>query len=129
MDQFNISLDKISYLIERGHEFANKGPGEDIGGDETHLDDPDLDNLNAAYSDPIVEELESFFEDLNEDEELDLIALMWIGRGTYDAEDWEEAREVAAKEATQSTAGYILGTPLFAEHLESALEAFDLAVD
>lgn len=126
MDQFNISLDKIRYLIERGHELEAKTPSDEIGGDDTHLEDPDLDELDANYTDPIKEELASFFEDLNEDEELDLVALMWIGRGTFEVDDWEEARETAAKEATQTTADYLLGTPLLAEHLENGLEAFGL---
>lgn len=127
MDNFTISLDKICFLIERAHEFEDKGTPTEIGGDETHLEDPDLDDLDGSYSDPIQDELASFFENLNQDEELDLVALMWIGRGTYEVDDWVEAREVAEKEATQSTAEYLLGTPLLAEHLENGLEAFGLS--
>ncbi len=127
MDNFTISLDKVCFLIERLQEFEDKNPPADIGGDEAHLEDPDLDGIDTSYDDPLMDELSSFFDNLNEDESLDLVALMWIGRGTYDADDWEEAREVAAKEATHSVAEYLLGTPLLSEHLESGLEAFNLS--
>lgn len=128
MDQFAISLDKICFVIERAHEFEDKPPSGNISGDEVHLEDPDIDDLETnTYNDPVLDELSSFFENLNQDEELDLVALMWIGRGTYEPEDFREAREVAAKEATHSTRDYLLGTPLLAEHLENGLEAFGLS--
>ena len=127
MDHFTISLDKICFLIERLHEMEDKPSSGEISGDEAHLDDPDLDDVDGSYSNPLEDELSAFLDNLNEDEGLDLVVLMWIGRGTYETDDWDEARETAIKEATQSVSGYLLGTPLLAEHLENGLEAFDLS--
>ena len=127
MDHFTISLDKICFLIERLHEMEDKPSSGEISGDEAHLDDPDLDDVDGSYSNPLEDELSAFLDNLNEDEGLDLVVLMWIGRGTYETDDWDEARETAIKEATQSVRGYLLGTPLLAEHLENGLEAFDLS--
>ena len=74
-------------------------------------------------------ELRAFIERLNEDEAAELVALFWIGRGSFDADDWQEAVETAQAEATVPTADYLFGSPHFADHLEAGAEAmgFDIA--
>lgn len=73
-------------------------------------------------------ELRAFLDRLNEDEAAELIALFWIGRGSFDPEDWAEAVGTARAEATTPTADYLLGSPHFADHLEAGAEAmgFDI---
>jgi hypothetical protein len=73
-------------------------------------------------------ELRAFIDRLNQDEEAELIALFWIGRGSFDAEDWDEALRTAQAEATTPTADYLLGSPHFADHLESGAEAMGLDI-
>jgi hypothetical protein len=68
-------------------------------------------------------EFDAFIENLNEDEQAALVALMWIGRGTFEPEDYAEAVETARDEATTPTADYLKGSLHLAEHLESGLEA------
>jgi len=126
---FEINLDKVCYIIIKSREFEVKVDPVDVDPGSNPIDDMDLDVLEARQEDSVYDELHSFIDNLNDDEALDLIALMWVGRGTYDAEDFAEAREVAAKEATHTAAEYLLGTPLLAEHLQSGLEAFDLSCE
>jgi hypothetical protein len=64
-------------------------------------------------------ELRAFRRPLNEDEQAELVALFWIGRGSFEAEDWDEAVATARAEATTPTADYLLGSPHFADHLEA----------
>lgn len=118
----DISENKVRHLITLTHELDVKVlPSTD---DDTDEDSQiDLAVLEAHRNDPVVQELNAFFEDLNEDEELDLVALMWVGRGTYEADDFAEARDVARSEKTHSTQEYLLGTPLLADHLEDGLTA------
>jgi hypothetical protein len=73
-------------------------------------------------------ELRAFIDQLNEDEAAELVALFWIGRGSFEAEDWDEAVETARAEATTPTADYLLGSPHFSDHLEAGAEAmgFDI---
>ena len=73
-------------------------------------------------------ELRAFLDGLNDDESAELIALFWIGRGSFETEDWAEAVRVARAEATTPTADYLLGSPHFADHLEAGAEAmgFDI---
>ena len=71
-------------------------------------------------------EFDGFIEALNEEEQAALVAVYWIGRGTYDADDLEEALATAANEATTPTAAYLKGSPLLAVHLEARLDALDI---
>ncbi|MER5173137.1 DUF3775 domain-containing protein [Thioclava sp. GXIMD2076] len=74
-------------------------------------------------------ELKGFIAAMNEDEQADLTAIMWIGRDTYDAEDLEDAIEMARTEASVPTAEYLLDNPLLAEHLELGAEALGIDLE
>ncbi len=126
---FEINLDKVCFIILKAREFEVKVAPVDVDSGSNPIDDLDLDILQERREDSVYEELSSFIDNLNEDEALDLVALMWIGRGTYDPEDFQEARAVAAKEATHTAAEYLLGTPLLAEHLQNGLDAFNLSCE
>lgn len=126
---FEINLDKICFVILKSREMESGTPVENSEPSETPLEDMDLDTLEARRDDPENIELVAFIDNLNDDEALDLIALMWVGRGTYEPDDFLEARKVAEKEATHTPAEYLLGTPLLAEHLQAGIEAFDMSCE
>ncbi|RMD89616.1 MAG: DUF3775 domain-containing protein, partial [Alphaproteobacteria bacterium] len=67
-------------------------------------------------------ELREFIRALNEDEKASLVAVMWIGRGSFEPEELEEAIETAKAEATSPTESYLLGIPLLADYLEEGME-------
>ncbi len=67
-------------------------------------------------------ELHEFIANLNDDEKLNLVALTWIGRETFEPEEWAEAMRTAAEEATVPTEEYLMHMPLFADYLENGLE-------
>ncbi|PTX57643.1 uncharacterized protein DUF3775 [Litoreibacter ponti] len=71
-------------------------------------------------------ELRAFIGAMGEQEQIELVALTWIGRGSFDAEEWEEAVLTARQEASTPTADYLLGMPHVADHLESGAEALGL---
>lgn len=73
-------------------------------------------------------ELRAFLDRMPEDECAELVAVMWIGRGSFDAADLEEAIATAQAEATTPTADYLLGTPHLSDHLEAGLESLGLDV-
>ena len=68
-----------------------------------------------------MEELASFINLLSEDEQIDLVALTWLGRNDYSASDWAAVREEAARAHNERTAEYLLGTPLVGDFLEEGL--------
>ena len=71
-------------------------------------------------------EFDALIQRLNEDQQAELTALMWIGRGSFEPEELEEATETARQEASTPTEDYLRGTPHLADHLESALEALGI---
>jgi hypothetical protein len=73
-------------------------------------------------------ELRAFIERMNEDEQAELTAIYWIGRGSFEAGEWDEAVATAQAEATTPTADYLLGSPHFADHLEAGADALGLDV-
>jgi hypothetical protein len=72
-------------------------------------------------------ELRAFIDRMTEEEQADMVALMWIGRGSFEPEEWDEARDTAVAEATTPTADYLIGTPHLSDHLENGLEALGLS--
>ncbi|NYS24314.1 DUF3775 domain-containing protein [Rhodobacteraceae bacterium 2376] len=73
-------------------------------------------------------ELRAFIDNLNMDEQSALVAIAWVGRGAFEAEDYAEAVATAEAEATTPTADYLMGMPHLAENLENGLEALGVDV-
>lgn len=71
-------------------------------------------------------ELRAFIDGLNEDEQAELVALAWVGRGSFDATDWTEALATARHEKTTPTESYLMGMPHLADHLETGAEMMGL---
>ncbi|WP_412505619.1 DUF3775 domain-containing protein [Roseovarius sp. SYSU LYC5161] len=75
-------------------------------------------------------ELRAFIDRLSEEEQISLVALMWIGRDSFGPDELDEAKATARAEATTPTADYLLGTPHLSDHLENGLDALGIsAVD
>ncbi|MEL6520068.1 MAG: DUF3775 domain-containing protein [Pseudomonadota bacterium] len=72
--------------------------------------------------------LRDYISGLNEDEAANLVAIMWVGRDSFDADDWDEALVTARAEATAPTEIYLSGIPELADHLEAGLEALGIDV-
>lgn len=73
-------------------------------------------------------ELRAFIDRLNEDEQASLVAVMWIGRESFSAEDLAEAIETAKTEKSVPTADYLLGSPHVSDHLENGMEALGISL-
>ena len=69
-------------------------------------------------------ELRGLIDRMGDEEQAALVAVMWVGRGAFEPEDWAEAYATALAEATTPTADYLIGTPHLADNLEAGLEAF-----
>ena len=74
-------------------------------------------------------ELRAFVERMSEDEQAELVAIMWIGRESFFAEDWDEAVATAKTEATTPCADYLIGTPHLSDNLENGLEALGISTE
>ena len=114
---------KVCFIIEKAREYfaADVGIYPDASNPS---DDGERIALTSANT-TIRRELVEFIRDLDVDESASLVALAWIGRGDYEADDWESAVKVAAERTEGPTWKYLIGIPLLADYLEDALSAFD----
>ena len=113
-----ITSRKVAHIAIRARELDAKvgrwdGPGDSADADTI---------LEARRGDATESELRSFIRRLNEDEKAELVAITWIGRGTFEAEEIAEAIDTAKAEATAPTEDYLLGMPLLSDYLEDGLE-------
>lgn len=129
-------LDTLCRIILRAREYeAQTGSDYDPGEDADNIDDEQEGTLSVLDDDvnsSVEEELQAVFEDLGEDQLAEVIAFCWVGSGTYEAGDWDEAMEEAQSLVSESTNGAIeelLEQPMLASVLESGLAAFDLSCD
>jgi len=121
-----IATDKVAFIIEKAREFDVKEGDSDPDEASNPIDDGETDVLEDKPSeDPVRVELADAIRALNEDERAQLVALAWLGRGTYDLEEWDEALETARSEHKKRTAEYLLGLPLLGDYLEDGLALFD----
>jgi len=116
-----ISSEKVCFIIVKARGFDAKDEVSEPDPGSNPSDDKDIAILEDHEDDPVVEEMTSFIDCLSEDEQIDLVALTWLGRDDYSASDWQSVREEAARAHNQRTASYLLGTPQLGDFLEEGL--------
>ena len=121
----NLPLDKVSFIILKAREYDVKESDSDPDEGSNPIDTGETDILTGNGEDPVREELLGAIKSLNEDERMRLVALAWVGRGTYSKEEWREAIATARSEHSRRTAEYLLTMPLLGDYLEDGLAAFD----
>ena len=129
-------LDTLCRIILRAREYEAQTPTDYDGGEAAENVDDDeegaLSVLDDTINDSVEEELQAAFEDLGEDQLAEVVAFCWVGQGTYDAGDWDEATEEAQSLVTTGTDAAIselLDMPMLASVLEAGLAAFELSCD
>ncbi|WP_181164544.1 DUF3775 domain-containing protein [Amaricoccus solimangrovi] len=68
------------------------------------------------------DEIVAQIEDLEPDQQAELVALMWVGRGDFEPDEWQEAVALAAERRDRPTAGYLLSHPQVAEDMIEGLD-------
>jgi len=120
--ELDIAPEKVAHVIIKAREYDAKVGAWDASPDDGDAAEDPSAILEDFSSDPTRAEIAGFVDALNDDEQAGLVALAWIGRGTYEPEEYVEAVETARSEKSNSTAGYLLGLPLLADYLEEGLE-------
>jgi hypothetical protein len=116
-----ISPEKVCFIIVKAREFDAKDEVTEPDPGSNPSDDQDAAVLEDHADDPVVEELTSLIDSLSEDEQIDLVALAWLGRDDNEASDWPAVRDEAARAHNRRTSSYLLGMPLLSDFLEEGL--------
>lgn len=125
----DISTEKVCFIVVKARELDVKVAPEDLDEGSNATDDAMQRILEDYADDPTYEELRSFLAAQSDDELRELLALTWIGRGDYDADDWDEVLGEVGDPRGKHTVDYLLGTPLLADYLEEALSQFGLSCE
>ena len=120
----NIPTDRVCEIVVLAREYDVKDPATDPDPGSNATDDNMLSVLEEHGDDPVAEELKEAIDGLNVDEQVDLVALAWLGRDSGTIDDWASLRQQAAEAHNERTAEYLLGIPLLPDYLEDALSTF-----
>ncbi|MHA1565056.1 MAG: DUF3775 domain-containing protein [Alphaproteobacteria bacterium] len=116
-----LTSDQVTFIIQKAREFDVKVEIDDPDSGSNASDDGMLAVLEESADDPSLAELTSFLNALNEDGQVELVALAWLGRGDEGAEAWDELIAEARRAHNDHTAGYLLGMPLLSDYLEEGV--------
>ncbi|EHK57420.1 DUF3775 domain-containing protein [Allomesorhizobium alhagi] len=123
-DTVRLFIEKAKAISAAVNEDYADGSEHEVELDGNSRDNHHHDGLVEEQTDNLTaEELRQLIDDLNVDEAAELIALMWIGRGDYGADEWNEAVNEARQRGNRRTSKYLLGMPLLGDWLEEGLEA------
>jgi hypothetical protein len=125
----NLPLQKLAFLIEKAREFDEEVPGDPDDSGSNPADDNESGVLFDTPDNSSEEELRDAIDGLNADEQEELLALIWIGRGDFEPKEWNKAMQLARETRNEHEADYLIGTPLLADYLQEAVAAFDLNLE
>lgn len=120
--ELNIGIDKVQDIVLKARAYDQEDFPDDAEPGEAAAEEDREQRLDEG-DDPTEAELRELIDDLNDDEVVDLIALVWIGRGDFGIEELSEARELARERHQGSSSRYLMGIPTLAEYLAEGVAA------
>lgn len=130
--ELSVSLEELCRIVLRLREYEAQVPAVDPDDGSNPTDDKDVSVLEDESNESVEQELIAAIGDLAEDEAVEMIALSLVGRGSFDASEWDEALEAAAEEIASmegDAAAVVMELPMGASYIEAGLAAFDLSCD
>src|SRR5256884_5087972 len=119
-----IPLERLAFIIAKAREFDAEVPIEpDAATGSDPPDDDERQVLLDTPDNPTEQELRDAIDGLGVLERQEVLAMMWLGRGDYDAESWPEALRQAGATTNQNLTDYLVGTPLLGGYLEEGASA------
>jgi hypothetical protein len=113
----SIDPEQVCFIIKAKEVDAKVEPDDPDSGSNP-ADDREIDILEDFADDPTLQELTGAIQALNSDQQAELLAMLWIGRGDYAVADWEQALEQAGDTVSGSFASYLVGTPILGDLVE-----------
>ena len=121
MPTLAIDPDKVCYLATLARQFQAKVEPAEADPASDMVDDGFREVLADYADDPVVIEMRQFLTDLNVEEYRNLLAVLWLGRGDYDLDEWGEALKDAEDLRAERGPDYMIATPLLSDLLEEGL--------
>jgi len=128
-DVLTTNPEKLFYIIVKAREFDVKVPPGGLDTGDNPIDNKDLEILEDYADDPTYVELVSALENLNDDEIVEVLALVWLGRDDYTVDDWPDILEQARDAHDEKAVAYLVGTPLLGDYLEEGLSQLGYSIE
>lgn len=128
-------LETLCRIILRAREMEAQVPAADPDESPDDVDDFDdegdqaLSVLEDELNTGVEEELRAILDELADDQLAETLALAWVGRGTYDASEWEDAFAEASESDPESAIDELMDMPLLAGYLDAGLATFEYSCD
>jgi len=116
-----IAPEKVAYIILLAKAFDAKDVLTDPGDSSDGADDHMIRVLEVHSDDAVEQILANYIDELSVDEQIDLVALAWLGRQGNDVSDWPTLHAQARRSHRQPTSTYLLGSPLLGDELSEGL--------
>ena len=120
-----LAVEKVCFIVVKAREF--EAAADEPSDASNPSDDRFVRALTPANEKTTQRELTAFINALDEDEQTELVALLFVGRGDYTPEEWNDALAAARDRGDPPVARFLLGEPLLGDLLEDGLSAFDLS--
>ncbi len=126
-----LSGETVFYIMMKAREFDVKVDPESMDRDSNASDDGCLEILEDYADDPTAAELLEALSDLNADQLHELVALVWLGRGSFSKDEWREAKQAAydADPSAKSSPSYLMGTPMLSDFIEEGLSELGVSLE
>lgn len=124
MPTLTITADSAFAIVEKARQYAAKVAGTDPDSGSNPTDDASVDALEFSAGDDTRNELIGAIDDLNDDEQADLIALILVGRGDLTRDEWRQARATADDIGRAKIPEFVAQIPLASDYLEEGLSQF-----
>lgn len=118
----NVNPDTVCRLIELAHAFHAREPAAFPDDGSNPVDDWTQPMLADGEDNTSADEFSSALADLEPDQQQEVVALLWLGRGDYTLEEWDDIVKQASEQWSPETARYLLDHPLVADQLREGLE-------
>ncbi len=118
-----VNPDDLCQLIQLARDFHARESLVTPDEPESPVDEMLPGVFSAQSGDPILEEFRSIVADLDRAQQVQVVALMWLGRGDYDPEEWDTVVAEADEHWSDYAADYLLAHPLVADQLSDGMEA------
>jgi len=119
----DLNPDIVQFIIDKSREFQAKEAVSIPEPPNSPADDWAMQVLADHADDFTYQELVSTINDLEPDQQITLVALMWLGRGDFSIEEWDDALTQARDAYNARSADYLIATPLLSDYLEEGLSA------
>ncbi|MDH3582454.1 MAG: DUF3775 domain-containing protein [Hyphomicrobiales bacterium] len=117
----NLNPETVTKIAEHAREFQVSASMEMDDSPVLPIDASAIEQLTEWHGDPDYTDLRNAIDDLEPDQQATIVALMWLGRGDYEFDDWDQALKYASEADGVSTADYLIATPLLADYLMEGL--------